>query len=229
MNSTHHTQCCPAQAGGGKGRIRCPMAPLCQRIRVSVGTSDAQTIEIGWGSKRGRGLVVVIHVHEAGEPTAAVHLPLGLLLRLWDGTQADSSDWLGRESGRLRTSSLEVLGDGSLFLKVTMPDACVHVPAALVESFKFAVGLLLRLSDKTVGKMANLSDAGGTYSTTSPCHLCGTESTCRTNAVGITLCRGVDDDSVAITQNGCFVHLEGLAAERTRTADQDGGWPCASI
>lgn len=215
-------RCCRPSPDLGLAPQQCRQAPLCQRIRVSVGFTDAQTIELGWGPDHGHGLVVVVHAQEAGEPTAAVHLPLGLLLHLWGGNQSHLSDWFDRASGRFRTSSLEVHGDGSLFFKVTMHDACVHVPATLVEPFKFAVGILLRLSDKTVGKQANLSNAGGTCLTKRACHICGIESTCKTSAIGITLCRGVADDAIAITQSGYFVHVEGPAADRIRIASQEG-------
>lgn len=235
-NQENGPACISAQYGAGcrstrvnhTGPSSCAAAPLCQRIRLSVGIADAQTIEIGWGPDHNRGRRLVIHVHEANAPASAVHLPLGVLLRLWDGEQAQSSTWWDPESGQFRTTSLEVLGDGSMLFKITLPAAGVHVPAALVEPFKFAVGLLLRLSDKTVGKQANLSNAGGTYSTASPCHLCGIASTCRSNALGITLCRGVAAGSIAMTQSGCFVHLDGLAAQRIRIVEQDGGRPCSS-
>lgn len=226
--STPPTRCCWPKERDNSARWQCRKAPLCTALRVTAGVADAQTIEIGWGPDHGRRRFLVIHSHEADEADAAVHLPLGLLLTLWDGKTAQSSAWCDRDAGPLRTSSLEVFGDGSLLFKMTMPDACVHVPVALIEPFKFAVGLLLRLSDKTVGKQANLSNVGGTYSTTSPCRLCGNESTCRSNALGITLCRSVADDSIAMTQSGCFVHLDELAAERIRIAEQDGGKPCAS-
>lgn len=216
------TRCCWPKERGNSARWKCRKAPLCTALRVTVGVADAQTIDIGWGPDHGRRRFLVAHSHQADEGNAAVHLPLGLLLTLWDGKTATSSAWCDRVEGPLRTSSLEVLGDDSLLLKMTLPDACVHVPAALVEPFKFAVGLVLRLSDKTVGKQANLSNAGGTYSTTSPCHLCGIESTCRSNALGITLCRGLADGSIAMTQSGCFVHIGGLAAERVRIAEEDG-------
>lgn len=222
------TCCCWPKEHGKSARWQCRNAPLCTALRVTVGVADAQTFEIGWGPDNGRRRFLVVYAHEPDEPTAAVHMPLGLLLTLWDDNPAHSSNWHDRDAGRLRTSILEVFGDGSLFFNTTVPEARVHVPAALVEPFKFAVGLLLRLSDKTVGKQANLSNAGGTYSTKSPCRLCGIASTCRTNTLGVTLCRGAADDSIAMTQSGCFVHLDGLAAERIRIVEQDGGRPCSS-
>jgi hypothetical protein len=116
-----------------------------------------------------------------------------------------------------------VLSDGSLLLRCTAPDAGVLVPAVLLPSFKEAVGLLLRLADKTVGKWAaNLSDAGGTMTTVVHCPICAAERACRTSEIGVTLCAGSDLGAIGRTQSGYFVHVDGHAATRVRIAGDDG-------
>jgi hypothetical protein len=200
---------------------RCHIAPLCSAIHVAVGTVDQQAIELGWAPDHQQGRLVAVHVHEAGLPSFAVDVPLGIVLLLWRCPQSLTRTWRDQRTQRNRTSHVEVLGDGSILLKCTAPDAGVLVPASLLPSFKEAIGLLLRLADKTVGIFGpNLTDAGGSMTTAACCHICSAERACRTSPIGITFCAVSAEGAIGRTASGYFVHIDGHAATMVRI---DGG------
>ena len=200
----------------------CATAPLCAAIRVSVCTTDGQTIELGWAHDHGDGLLVAVHAHETGGPLFAVDVPLGLLLKSWTPPPSLTRSWTDGRTNRKRTSRLELLADGSVQFNCTEPDAGVLIDAAMMPSFKEAVGLLLTLADKTVANRdANLTDAGGSLTTYPCCPHCTSERGCRTSDIGVTHCIGSEEGAIGRTRDGCFVHVAGYAATRVRIADNN--------
>lgn len=199
----------------------CSLAPLCPRIRVAVGSAEGQTFELGWAQKTGKGLLVALHVHEADVESFQIDLPLGLLLRLWTEPNTPSeAHWWDSRSQKTRRSRIELTNDGSLLLSCKAPDAGVFVPSGLVQDFKFALGILLRLADKTVGILAaNLTEVGGSMSRARLCAICTGEFTCRASKLGIVLCATTSDHALGKTQSGLFIFVDGVAAERVRLAE----------